>query len=128
MKILLASSEIHPYSKTGGLADMVGALAKTLAHSGNRVGVVTPLHRGIREKYPDVKKADWYMDLLVGSRRIQGELWIAEPAPNLTIYFVHQPEFFQRAGLYQEHGIDYPDNAERFIFFAKAIIHLARYL
>ena len=52
MRILLASSEVHPYSKTGGLADMVGALAKTLAHAGHRVGVVTPLYAGIRERFP----------------------------------------------------------------------------
>ena len=43
MRILLVSSEVHPYSKTGGLADMVGSLAKTLARDGHRVGVVTPL-------------------------------------------------------------------------------------
>ena len=47
MKILLASSEALPYSKTGGLADMVGALAKFLARAGHQVGVVTPLYRGI---------------------------------------------------------------------------------
>ena len=43
MRVLLASSEVHPYSKTGGLADMVGALARTLAQSGHQVGLVTPL-------------------------------------------------------------------------------------
>ena len=43
MNILLASSEAHPYSKTGGLADMTGALAKALARAGHRVGLVTPL-------------------------------------------------------------------------------------
>ena len=55
MKILLASSELHPYSKTGGLADMVGALAKFLAKAGHRVGVVTPLYRGIQEKYSGLR-------------------------------------------------------------------------
>lgn len=51
MRILLASSEAHPYSKTGGLADMVSALAKALARSGNHVGLVTPLFAGIRERF-----------------------------------------------------------------------------
>ncbi|MEI8045664.1 MAG: glycogen/starch synthase, partial [Verrucomicrobiota bacterium] len=58
MRILLASSEVHPYSKTGGLADMVGALARTLAGQGHRVGVVTPLYAGIRERFPAVKQLD----------------------------------------------------------------------
>ncbi|MDB6121965.1 MAG: glgA [Pedosphaera sp.] len=128
MKILLASSEIHPYSKTGGLADMVGALAKTLAHTGNQVGVVTPLYRGIQEKFPGITKLDWNLDLPLGSRRVQGEIWTLQVAPGLTIYFVHQPEFFQRVGLYQENGVDYADNAGRFIFFSKTVAHLARYL
>ena len=52
MKILLASSEVHPYSKTGGLADMVGALAKALARDGHQVGLVTPLYAGIAERFP----------------------------------------------------------------------------
>jgi len=55
MRILVASSEVLPYSKTGGLADMVGALAKFLARAGHRVGVVTPLYRGLREKFPDLR-------------------------------------------------------------------------
>ena len=49
MRILLASSEVHPYSKTGGLADMAGALAKALAREGHQVGLVTPLYTGDRK-------------------------------------------------------------------------------
>ena len=59
MKILLATSELYPYSKTGGLADMVAALGKTLAKQGHQVGVVTPLYAGIREKCPGLEKMDW---------------------------------------------------------------------
>lgn len=128
MKILLASSEVHPYSKTGGLADMTGAIAKALAHAGNQVGVVTPLYRGIQERFPGIQKLDWHMDLPLGLRRVRAEAWTLTPTPGLTIYFIHQPEFFQRGGLYQENGVDYMDNAERFIFFSKTVIHLARYL
>ena len=51
MRILLASSEALPFSKTGGLADMVGSLAKFLARAGNEVGLVTPLYRGLRERF-----------------------------------------------------------------------------
>ena len=54
MKILLASSEVDPYSKSGGLADMAGALAKFLGRLGHEVGVVTPLYRGIRARFPSV--------------------------------------------------------------------------
>jgi len=59
MRILLASSEVHPYSKTGGLADMIGALGKAFARAGNRVGVVTPLYRGVAERFPGIRRVDW---------------------------------------------------------------------
>jgi starch synthase len=128
MKILLVSSEFHPYSKSGGLADMVGALAKTLARDGNQVGVVTPLYRGIRERFAGLEPFDWKLDLPLGSSRVSGGVVVDRPAENLTIYFVDQPAFFDRSSLYTDKGVDYPDNAERFIFFAKAATNLARYL
>jgi starch synthase len=51
MKILLASSEVHPFSKTGGLADMVGALGKALVRAGHEARIVTPLYRGIAKNF-----------------------------------------------------------------------------
>jgi starch synthase len=128
MRILMASSEVHPYSKTGGLGDMVAGLAKTLAKQGHHVGIVTPLYRGIREKHSDIRRVDWQMSVQLGKRKVAGELWVQEPMPGLTLYFVGQPEFFNRQGIYSEGGSDYGDNAERFIFFSKAVLHLARYL
>lgn len=128
LKLLLASSEVFPYSKTGGLADMVGAFAKSLAHAGHRVGVVTPLYRGIRERFPNLARLDWHLDLPLGWRRVQAEVWTLQPLDRLTIYFIDHPGFYQRAALYQEHGADYPDNAERFLFLSKCVTNLARYL
>jgi starch synthase len=128
MNILLASSEVYPYSKTGGLADMVGALAKTLAHCGHQARIVTPLYRGIQGQFPEIRREDWWFDLPLGTRRVQAELFSLEAEKNLTIYFIRQPEFFDRDGYYMEKNIGYADNAERFIFFSKCVAHLARYL
>jgi starch synthase len=128
MKILLASSEVFPYSKSGGLADMVGALAKFLTRAGHRVGLVTPLYRGTRDQFPDIQPFDWNLDLPMGAEGIQGKVCVREVAGGLTIYFIDHPQFFDRAALYGERGADYPDNAERYIFFSKAIVNLARYL
>lgn len=128
MNLLLASSEVHPFSKTGGLADMVGALGKALARGGHRAGIVTPLYLGIRERVPQLKLLDLPLDFPLGVRRVHGDVWTYDPQPGLTLYFVDAPEFFQRSGLYQKDGVDYPDNAERFIFFSKAITHLAIHL
>jgi starch synthase len=125
MNILLASSEVYPYSKTGGLADMVGALGKSLARAGHRVGTVTPLYLGIRERFPGLKPLGNPLDFALGVQRAQGEVWALEQEPGLTIYFVDAPQFYQRATLYQKEGVDFPDNAERFIFLSKAVAHLA---
>ena len=128
MRILLVSSEVHPYSKTGGLADMVGALGKALARSGHEVRIVTPLYRAIRENFPQIKREDWQFDLPLGARRVQAGLLSLQVEKGLTVYFIQQPEFYFRAGIYQEDDFSYADNAERFIFFSKCIAHLARYL
>ncbi|MGH7975354.1 MAG: glycogen synthase GlgA [Limisphaerales bacterium] len=128
MKILLASSEVHPFSKTGGLADMVGALGKALARAGHETRIVTPLYRGIREQFPEIQRVDWRFDLQLGNNRVQAELFSLEVEKNLIIYFIHQPEFYNRGGYYLENNVSYADNAGRFVFFSKCVAHLARYL
>src|SRR5271154_3129104 len=107
MKILLASSEVHPFSKTGGLADMVGALGKALARDGHEARIVTPLYRGIREQFPKIRREDWYFNLPMGASWVQAELWSLEVEAGLVVYFVNQPGFFDRAGIYFEDNISY---------------------
>jgi len=107
---------------------MTGALARELAREGHQAGIVTPLYRGIRERFPQMKLLDLPLDVPLGVGRARGEVWALEAAPGLTVYFVDAPGFFQRAGLYQTEGFDYPDNAERFIFFSKAASHLSLHL
>ena len=79
MKILLASSEVHPFSKTGGLADMVAALGKALAHAGHEACIVTPLYRGIRERFPEIRRVDWEFDLPSGAGRAQASYSALNP-------------------------------------------------
>ena len=128
MKILLASSEVYPFSKTGGLADMVGALGVALVNAGHEARIVTPLYRGLRDKFPHMTLVNWQFDLPLGERRVQADLWELDLDSGLKIYFVDQPFYFDRAGIYQEGQFSYADNAERFIFFSKCVVNLARYL
>jgi starch synthase len=128
VKILLASSEVYPFSKTGGLADMVGALGRALAKAGHEAIVVTPLYQGIREKFPGLRRVDWQFDLPLGRRHVQAGLWELSQGGEAKIYFVDHPGYFDRAGIYLENNISYPDNAERYLFFSKCVVHLARYL
>src|SRR5437773_2005945 len=128
MRILLASSEVHPYSKTGGLADMVGALTKTLARGGHQVGLVTPLYAGVRARFPQMEPLDLPLELPLGPRSVGGTFWTLPGSGGSTIYFVDAPAFYERPGIYQEQGMDYADNAERFLFLSKAVAHLAEHL
>ena len=128
MKILLATSELYPYSKTGGLADMVAALGKTLAKQGHQVGIVTPLYAGIREKCPGLEKMDWKLRIPLDWMTIEGGVCQLKTEDGCTIYFIEQEQFFNRDGIYQSKGTDFSDNAERYTFFSKAAVNLAQYL
>ncbi len=128
MRILMATSELFPFSKTGGLADMVAGLSGALAEAGHEVRVITPLYRGIREKFPALELLDWQCELPMADAWVRAQVWSSSTAKGVQIYFVDQPDYFGRAQLYQENGLGYADNPERFIFFSKCVTHLARYL
>lgn len=128
MKILLATSELYPYSKTGGLADMVAALGKTLAKQGHQVGIVTPLYSGIQEKWPDLEKMDWKLQISLDWKSVEGTVYQRKTEDGCTLYFIAQGLYFDRDGIYQHKGVDFADNAERYTFFSKAVVNLAEYL
>jgi starch synthase len=128
MHVLLATSELHPFSKTGGLADMVAALAAALANRGMHVTVVTPAYWGIAKKFPQLAPVGWNFDVALGGRLVSGSFLRWSAGPNLDYWFVEQPEFFHRKQLYHEAGRDYVDNDARFLFLSKAALLLARYL
>ncbi|MDG1890060.1 MAG: glycogen synthase GlgA [Verrucomicrobiota bacterium] len=128
MRIMQASGECFPYSKTGGLADMVGAMSKAMARSGVETQLVTPLYRGILERTPGLREMDWILELPVGERMVTGRVHCLEISRNFTVYFIEQNQFFDRSGIYGDSQGDYTDNDQRFLFFSKAVVHLARYL
>jgi starch synthase len=126
MRILIAVSELYPFSKTGGLADMVSAMVKTLSRRGHEVTVVTPLYKGIYEKYNKSLTPIAKLSIPLGSQEKNCELIKMELIPNLQVVFVKQSNFYERDGLYQENGNDYPDNAARFIFFSKCVVEMVK--
>jgi starch synthase len=117
MDVLFVSSEVAPFSKTGGLGDVSGALPRALAARGHRVTVVTP-------RYGSIDPAEHGLERLDGAVRVRGEatsLSVSKGA--LTVYFVeHERYFGSRRGLYGEGGRDHPDNAARFAFLARAAL------
>jgi starch synthase len=71
---------------------------------------------------------DWKFDLPLGQRQVQGGLWELPQNGEAKVYFVEHDGYFNRAGIYLEDNLSYADNAERYIYFSKCVVHLARYL
>jgi starch synthase len=122
MRILFVASEGLPFSKTGGLADVVEALPKALVASGHEVAVVLPRYRGTQATATVVR------GLAVPMGAGQRLVTIAEGGVlhGVRYFFVDDPEYFDREQLYGTGGRDYPDNAERFAEFSRACIELAK--
>ena len=121
MNILFVASEAVPYAKSGGLADVAGALPKALARLGHRVRLVVPrynfekiLHSG--EPLPGVLTVPFDY----GVRQSAVYLDRSGPVP---VYFIDAPDFYFRGKLYGEH-----DDPDRFAYFSRAVIELARAL
>ena len=104
---------------------MVAALGKYLGAAGVRVGMVTPLYRGLLEQFEGIRKTARTVDVVLGNRVERGTIFEYEASENFTIYFVDHVHFFQRTGIYGEHSQDYPDNAERFLFLSKVLLKLS---
>jgi starch synthase len=127
MRILLTASEMAPLARTGGLGDMLEALPAELAGRGHEVSVVLPCYRGVRgDAALGVTSTGVEIPVQVGAKRVNAEI-LSCTAPNgVQVFLIGRDEYFDRAGLYGEGGGTYDDNAERFIFFSKAVIELAR--
>ena len=126
MKILVASSEMTPLARTGGLADAVMELTAELVRLGHDVSVVLPFYRTIREdKLAKTKKARIRFNVQVGSSGIPGEIFETKTPDGIPVFLVARDEFFDRSGFYGVDGRDYQDNAARFVYFTKCAVELA---
>jgi starch synthase len=103
LKVLFASSEAAPFSKTGGLADVAGSLPAALHKAGIDIRVVTPRYKSVN----------------ISGR--EGRLSGAVP-----VYFIENDAYFMRDNLYGDHKGDYPDNLDRFAFFSRRVLELLK--
>ena len=116
MRIAHLASEVAPFSKTGGLADVVGALPPALAELGHEVTVVVPAHRTtLGEPVPGRPRGEVRA---LGFRAGVSEL----PHRGVRVAFIDCPALFVRPALYSLADQDYPDNPVRFAFFARAAL------
>ena len=123
MKILFVASEGLPYSKTGGLADVVGALPKALVDLGHDVMVLLPRYRANKTESVAIRA----LTIPSGGDKLRFPN-IAQGASvgGVKYFFVDDPQYFDREQLYGEKGVDYPDNGERFTEFARSAIEFVK--
>lgn len=127
MTILFAASEMDPLARTGGLADVVEALPAALAKRGHEVSVVLPCYRGLAEAQASgVRSTGVKIPVAVGGQQLEAEVLECTDRHGVQVFLIRRDEYFDRAGLYGEEGRDYEDNAERFIFFSRAVLELSR--
>lgn len=123
MNILLATTEATPFSKTGGLGDVCGALPPELARLGHEVSVILPAFRQTRQAGVDIRPTGVEVEATIGQKLVTAQILESRlPNSDVTVYLVDQPEYYDRAELYREDGEDYKDNCERFTFFCRAVL------
>jgi len=124
LKILFASSEAQPLIKTGGLADVAGSLPPALTHFGHDVRVVLPAYPQAVEKAIPLETASTVKIAGFDSeaRILEGTL-----QEGITVYLVDLPDMFDRPGnpYVDASGKNWPDNAQRFALFCRAIVAIA---
>lgn len=126
-QVVFATSEIYPFSKSGGLGDVMGALPLALHRMGIPTAVITPF-------YGKLRTADYGVHLTISNCHV------GYPFPSIScdvyeadyhgipIYFISRGEYYDRRHYYNSYTGDYFDNGERFIFFSRAVMALIRRL
>ncbi|MDD5155248.1 MAG: glycogen synthase GlgA [Candidatus Omnitrophica bacterium] len=113
MKIAICASEVVPFAKTGGLADVAGALPLALKEEGQEVIVVMPRYKSIQE--PKFKLS-----------RLKPGISYAVTGKNVKVYFIENEQYFNRDNLYTDKNGDYPDNLDRFSYYCRRGLDLLK--
>ncbi len=123
MKILIATPEAVPYAKTGGLADVAGALMEELRKRGVDASLVLPLYASTRKRFRPRRTGKSFTIDMWG-RPVEAAIRTSDASSSPKAYFIECEPLFGRPGLYGSVEGDYPDNALRFAFFSRAVLEM----
>lgn len=122
LRILFVASEVEPFAKTGGLADVAGALPKALEGLGHDVRVFMPKYRGVEGPAGPLRTVVPRLAVPLGDRVVEGSVVQGHTGKAVPVYFLAQDHYYDRPTLYTTPEGDYPDNCERFVFFCRAAL------
>jgi starch synthase len=122
----MVASEAVPFAKTGGLADVVGALASALRSRGCRVFIIMPLYRVVPDDL--VRPTRTRLKVPVGDAPVAAGVWRGKGLGGVTTYLLDIPALYDRPSLYGDRGADYPDNLTRFTALSRGALELLRTL
>jgi starch synthase len=117
LRVLYVASEVAPFAKTGGLADVAGALPRTLARLGHDVRVLLPKHRGVEDRAGALRVAVPRVTVPLGDRTAEGALLEGRLGEAVPVYFVAHDGYYDRPALYGA-----SDDCERYVFFCRAAL------
>jgi starch synthase len=126
MKITMISSEAVPFAKTGGLADVVGTLSTALAQAGHELTVIMPAYRALLQGGFTLEETAMEVAAPLATRQEQAAVLQTQLGSNISVYCVRADRYFDREYLYGTPEADYPDNAERFVFFSRAALGILK--
>ncbi len=126
MKVLLVSSEVAPFSKTGGLADVSGSLPGALKNLGCDIKVVTPLYKMVKESGCAAEKILKGLKVKVGRSFKKGDVSVSVLNGSVDTYLIEKNQYYNREYLYGTTKGDYSDNATRFIFFSLMVLKMCK--
>jgi starch synthase len=113
MKIVMCASEVVPFAKTGGLADVAGALPLALEELGQDVIIIMPRYKAITD-------AKYKM------QRVTGDISVSTIGKSVKVYFIESEKYYGRDSLYMDKNGDYPDNLDRFSFYCRRTLDLLK--
>lgn len=126
MKIAMLSSEIAPFAKTGGLADVLGTLSVALEKRGHEITLIMPAYRCVLNGPFALDETGMQLTVPLGASVQEASVFEARLGQNVSVYLVRADRYFDRDFLYGTPYGDYPDNAERFTFFSRAALEILR--
>jgi starch synthase len=124
VRVLMVTPEATPFAHTGGLGEVLSALPGELAGLGIEIDVLMPKYRGITPEKLDIRKIGPDITVTLNDRDKPGRFWEHNDPRGCRFLFLENEEYYDREGLYGTPKGDFDDNAERFVFLARAAIEM----